>query len=100
MDMKKNVNIGKTYTNDKGAGEFTKAIAQVERDNSFDDISASKFTAVLVDGSSDVSVVENEIVYVCTCRNGNSKVNVHTFCTGVKRSGNKYYVSSATKYWK
>ena len=58
----------------KGAQEFTKAIAQVEKDNCFNDIKASEFTAILVDGSSDVSVVENEIVYVCTCRNGNSKV--------------------------
>ena len=74
MDMKKNVNIGKTYTNDKGAGEFTKAIAQVERDNCIDDISASKITAILIDGSIDVLVVENEIVYICTCRIGNSKV--------------------------
>ena len=71
MDMKKNANIRKIYTNDKGAWEFTKAITQVERDNCIDDISASKFTTILVDGSSDVSVVENEIVYVCTCRNGN-----------------------------
>ena len=54
--------------------QFTKVIAQVERDNHIDDISASRFTAILVDGSSDVSVVENEIPYVHTRRNGNSKV--------------------------
>ena len=54
-----------------GPQEFSKAIAQVERDNCIHNLSAAKFTAILVDGSSDVSVVENEIVYVQTCRNEN-----------------------------
>ena len=74
MDMQKNMNIGKIYTNDKGAHAFTRAIAQVEREKVIDTITSSKFTAVLVDGPSDVSVVENEIVCVCVCSRGNPKV--------------------------
>ena len=73
MDKKKKVNVGDTYGTDKKAREFTKAIAQIEREKIIDHIASSKFSAVLVDGSSDVSVIENEIVYVRICSYGNPK---------------------------
>ena len=73
MDKKKKVNVGDTYGIDKKAREFTKAIPQIEREKIIDHIASSKFSAVLVDGSSDVSVIENEIVYVRICSYGNPK---------------------------
>ena len=73
MDKKKKVNIGDTYGTDKKAKEFTKAIAQIKREKIIDHIGSSKFSAVLVGGSSDVSVIENEIVYVRICTYGNPK---------------------------
>ena len=73
MDKKKKVNVGDTYATDKKAREFTKAIAQIEREKVTDHIASVRFSAVLVDGSSDVSAIENEIVYVTVCCNGNPR---------------------------
>ena len=73
MDKKKKVNVGDTYATDKKAREFTKAIVQIEREKVTDHNTSAKFSAVLADGSSDVSVIENEIVYVRVCHNGNPR---------------------------
>ena len=72
MDKKK-MNVGDTYATDKKAREFTKAIAQIVREKVTDHIASARFSVALVDGSSDVSVIENEIVYVRVCCNGNPR---------------------------
>ena len=73
MGKKKKVNVGDTCGTDKKAREFTKAIAQIKREKFIDHIVSSKFSGVLVDGSSDISVIENEIVYVRISSYGNPK---------------------------
>ena len=90
MDKKK-VNVGDTYATDKKAREFTKAIAQIEREKVTDHIASARFSAVLVDGSSDVSVTENEIVYVKSLLQWKPLDHVFLFCTSCQRSSYKHY---------
>ena len=70
---------GERYHNEKAAREFVMAIAQVERSTLVNRINDSQFVAILCDGSTDISVQENEIIYVRTCIQGIIQGNyVHT----------------------
>ena len=89
MDKMKKVNVGDTCENDKKAREFTKAIAQIEK--VIDRIASTKFTAVLVDGYSDVTVIENENCLHQSVFQWKSKDSVYSFCSSVQRSSCKYH---------
>ena len=49
---------------------FINSIAEVERRKCTEIIDKAKFVSVLSDGSTDVSVSENEIVYIHFCLEG------------------------------
>ena len=66
LDEKKGLDVGMTYRTDKQCSNFVKAIASIERDNILNKIRQVRFISVLMDGSSDRSIQENEIVYVRT----------------------------------
>ena len=57
--------IGQTYKkNDHGCKEFCKHISQVMKDEQAAIIKDAQFLSVLADGSRDLSVIQEEIVYV------------------------------------
>lgn len=64
VDVKKGVDIGQTYRNDKSCKEFIVAMAEVVRKDIEDDLREAKFVSIMSDGSTDVSTIENEICYV------------------------------------
>ena len=70
LDEMKGLDVGDTYRNDKSCREFISAIADVERENIEMKLKEASFISVLSDGSTDVSVIENEIVYVHFCVRG------------------------------
>ncbi|XP_061167632.1 uncharacterized protein LOC133176530 [Saccostrea echinata] len=63
LDEKKGIQVGETYRNDKSCKSFISAISSVEQDRIRKELDHHKFLTIISDGSTDVSVVENEIVY-------------------------------------
>lgn len=80
------LDIGDRYsTNEKNCAEFARAIADVQRRDIQDRIKGSKFVSVIVDGSMDSSIIDNEIVYLQTCQAGSVETNfIH--CCQVQRA--------------
>ena len=70
LDEKKGVVIGDTYKNDKACREFIRAISTVELTKVKEMVNDVKFLTVISDGSTDVSVKENEAVYIRFCHKG------------------------------
>ena len=68
LDEKKGVIIGDT--NDKACREFIRAISTVELTKVKEMVNDVKFLTVISDGSTDVSVKENEAVYIRFCHKG------------------------------
>ena len=64
LDKSKKVDIGDTYLNDKSCMEMVVAIAESTRHPIEKLIENCKFLSIMSDGSSDISNIENEIVYV------------------------------------
>ena len=62
--------MGKTYRNNKSCSVFLKYIAKAERDQLSTAMQEANFCSVMVDGSTDRSVKEEEIVYVRLCKEG------------------------------
>ncbi|XP_059201277.1 zinc finger protein 862-like [Centropristis striata] len=74
VDEQKGLAVGKTYRNAKQAPAFMHSIAEVERKKVEVEMSASKFISIMVDGSTDSSVMEEELLYVRSSRAGKVKV--------------------------
>ncbi|XP_070580189.1 zinc finger protein 862-like [Ptychodera flava] len=74
LDVMKGVEVGETYRNDKACRQFITAISEVERERLQNETSDNKFISIVSDGSTDVSVIENEIVYIRSAREGNVKI--------------------------
>jgi len=70
VDEQKGLAVGKTYRNADQAQVFMHYIAEVERRKVKEEISATKF----IDGSTDSSVMEEELVYTRMSRAGKVKV--------------------------
>ena len=70
LDEKKGIVVGNTYRNDKECRAFIHAIAAVERQKIETVIAEAPFLSILSDGSTDLSVTENEIVYIRTANQG------------------------------
>ena len=64
LDAKKGLPVGETYVNRKYGAIFQGAIAEVERMKLTDMLREAKFVSILVDGSTDSSVTEQELFYV------------------------------------
>ena len=75
LSEKQGVVLGQTYRTDKSCRAFSNSMATVERKKIEQLYKDANFASVLTDGSTDVSVKENEIVYVRFCVNG----VIHTF---------------------
>jgi len=64
LQTKNGLTLGQSYRNDHGCKEFCKHISQVMKDEQAAIIKNARFLSVLADGSTDLSVIEEEIVYV------------------------------------
>lgn len=64
LDKSKGLDVGSTYQNDKSCRVIIGAIANTEREKIAKFIEEAKFVTVMSDGSTDVSVIENEIIYL------------------------------------
>ena len=96
MDVKKELEIpGDRYKSIHFCKEFMQVIADVEMEKIKERFNQSKFVAVIVDGSMDSSIVDNEIVFIQTCIAG----EIHTDflrCCHVQR-GNAAGIMKAIK---
>ena len=71
MDIKKGLDIpGDRYKTRHACTEFTQAIADVAMQTIKTRFSKSKFVAVIVDGSMDSAIIDNEMVFIQTCSDG------------------------------
>lgn len=64
LDKKKDIDVCQTYRNVNSCKEFLVSIAAVERKKIEQQLKDAKFCTMMSDGSTDVSVIENEIVYI------------------------------------
>ena len=62
--------ITKAYRNDGQCAVLTECIAEVSRDSLTNDLANARFFSCLNDGSTDASVVEQELVYVLFLKKG------------------------------
>ena len=81
LDAKKGLEIGEKYSgNPKNCREFAAAIADVQRKKISDKLSTSNFVSVIVDGSTDSAMAENEMIYIQTCSSGSISTNFIYCC--------------------
>ena len=85
LDECKGLDIGKTYSsNVHKCYEFASAIAEVERNAIKEKLDICKFASVIVNGSMDSSITDNETVYIQSCYAGT--VSAHfIYCRQVQR---------------
>ena len=81
MDVKKGLEIpGDRYKSMRSCKEFMQVIADVEMEKIKERFNQSKFVAVIVDGSMDSSIVDNEIVFIQTCIAGEIQTDFLRCC--------------------
>ena len=64
----------------QACSEFSCAIADVQWHEIKTYINECKFLSVIVDGSTDGSITDNEMVYLQSCKNGTVKTNFIRCC--------------------
>ena len=75
LDEMKGVQLGNTYCNQKSANVFIKAITETEFKNVASTIMKGKFICMIGDGSTDSSIKEQEMWYLCTSLCGQVSVD-------------------------
>ena len=70
IDKAKGIDIGQTYMNGKAALDFLSSIADAERDETKKMLSDAKFYSFMMDGSTDISGDEQEVLYLRTSVKG------------------------------
>jgi hypothetical protein len=70
LDKMKGLDVGTSYTTDKGAATLLQSISSVTRTEVCQNISNAKFFSFTCDGSSDFTGDDYESIYVRTCTNG------------------------------
>lgn len=79
------LDVGDRYSmNVKTCSEFASAIANVQRNALQKHLQECKFVSVIVDGSMDSSITDNEMVYIQTCKEGSVQTNF-IYCCQVQR---------------
>ena len=63
--------LGEIYITDKAAKHFTSSIAKTMRQKTAVDLHKARFVSVMSDGSTDTTIVEQEVVYVRYVDHGN-----------------------------
>ena len=80
MDEVKGLDIGKVYCSSEKYNEFSGAIAEVQCNEIRKLLVESKFVSVIVDGSMDSSITDNEMIYIQTCLQGTIQTNFIRCC--------------------
>ena len=80
LDEQKGLQLGERYIMAYPCREFTSAIANVSRLDISKYLASCNFVSVIVDGSTDSAITENEMVYLHTCHNGEVKTNFIKCC--------------------
>ena len=75
LDALNGADVGKEYCNDKAAAIFAHHIAEVEGERLIEQVEAADFVSLIFDGSTDASVIEQEMIYIHTCKSGEPSVN-------------------------
>lgn len=64
LDKAKGLDCGNTYLNEKAAVNFLQFIASVEMDNTKEMLERANFFSFMMDGSTDLSGDEQEVIYI------------------------------------
>ena len=80
LDERKGIKLGDKYRTAYACKQFASAIAGVSQENISKYVASCNFMSVIVDGSSDSSITENEMVYIHTCRKGEVKTTFIKCC--------------------
>ena len=80
LDERKGIELGDKYRTAYVCKQFASAIAGVSQENISKYVASCNFMSVIVDGSSDSSITENEMVYIHTCRKGEVKTTFIKCC--------------------
>ena len=78
LESRHGVDIGTTYTNEVAGRSFVHYIAEAERSVVVDAISKADFFSLLLDGSTDKSNHDNEVVLVAWCDIDGKDQQIHT----------------------
>ena len=70
LDEVKGLNIGQVYWSSQKCCEFADVIAEVQHNKVQKHLHDCKFVSVIVDGSMDSSITDNEMIYIQTCLEG------------------------------
>ncbi|XP_067668254.1 zinc finger protein 862-like [Haliotis asinina] len=73
LQRKNGLPVTLAYSNDVRCGEMLATIASTIRDETMDLINDSHYLSVMIDGATDSSVSENEVIYVRTVLNGKAE---------------------------
>jgi len=67
LQLKHGVNLGTSYLNENSAKEFVHYIAESKRQSILSSVQKAVFYSILMDGSTDSSNTENEMLFVMWC---------------------------------
>ena len=95
LDERKGLFLGETYWSEKACKEFIHSIANMEKDKVTAEMKDVKFITVVSDGSTDVSVSENEIVYLQCFRQGIPKTLLVSLHAVEKADANGIFMALA-----
>ena len=84
LQKKNGLSLGNTYMNDHACKEFCQHISLTYKEDHIESLSTAKFVSIMSDGATDVSCLEEEIVYVRYVSYGAPK----TFFVGLKEVDN------------
>ena len=91
VKMKMGTDIGSSYRSDKQCCTFTKFIAEVERKKLVEKYNRSNSVSLIIDGSTDSSVTEQELLYIRTCDKGIPETHFLTICAMGKATAENIY---------
>ena len=70
LDQAKGYTVSDTYRNEKAGGVFIDNIADIERSQMYKDIAKASFFSLTMDGTTDISAVEQETLFIRMANNG------------------------------
>lgn len=79
LEKRHGVPLGNTYGTEHKCQEFTNIIAEGMKDDALEEIKSARYLSVLLDGSTDSSVLEKELMYVMYMGADGSR-KCHFFC--------------------
>ena len=79
--MRHGVAIGNSYTNEIAGRTFCHFSAQALRQQVITQIAKAKYFSVLIDGSTDKAIIDNEIFMAVWCNIDGADEKIHTHCT-------------------